>query len=470
MYNEFQNNVYGEDKSETPINTIQYNCRIVENDDAVSLVADKTIIKTDEDGFVEIVPNYCCFEISSYNKASATLSNKDVVKVLGDYRHSFYRAASNFDEVDVKMQEFFPDVYESKEKFDSVVIESSDAVEDFIRRIVFIKNKRLFKVGACILKHNVIDLIEYLDDIDTIEKYCLVMDPDSVRRQLDDGTFKIYGSGKKLRNIMGIPTDIVTRINEYGSADAIPSFQNYLAEEKGSADEIRHMLDWLDALKVLSRKRKITFEAGIDTGTINKIANIIDYGCSITSVINSVSREILMFGADDGSVNDLLREIADTLSMLEKAGFSTNKIGQNLSKWHYITSRNCKIISAPRVEEYTAAVAKINKRSMIMDKWLIKCPETETELFNIGDAYNDCLLIYRDKIIDNGAIIYSMYPLDDNDNPMDCIPPVTFEVTPGLDFVQIKTFNDVDVTDKAVLETLNKWRTAIRRKESHTNG
>jgi hypothetical protein len=107
---------------------------------------------------------------------------------------------------------------------------------------------------------------------------------------------------------------------------------------------------------------------------------------------------------------------------------------------------------------------------MIMDKWLIKCPETETELFNIGDAYNDCLLIYRDKIIDNGAVIYSMYPLDDNDNPMDCIPPVTFEVTPGLDFVQIKTFNDVDVTDKAVLETLNKWRTAIRRKESHTNG
>ena len=468
----FSGKVYSSDPKVQPVNSVQYDLRMEENADFVMVIADKSTAKTDDDGFVEVIHNCESVVLSQYDKTSQTISNIDLIKYLGEHDHcSYWSKNDSMDSVDALMLKLFPDFYIGKDFGGNHCIDVNEVIDDFVRRVVFLKHKMLFKVGECILSYTPHRLLNYINDLDTIEKYCLVMDPAMVRNQIDEGTLKIYEGGKKLKSIMGIPTDIVLRIDKYGSSDAVPAFQNYLQKNLGSADEIRWMLDWIDALQKLSRKRKISFYAGVDSGTINKIGEIIECGYTITTTINAVSREIFMYDVSENvDVNSILREIKDTIDMQQKAGIFSTKIGQNINKWHFITSRNCDIISKPRTEEYKAAIEKINKRSMVVDQYLIKCPETEEELFNIGDAYNDCLLIYRDKIIDNGAIIYSMYPLDAEGNPVDGIPPITFEVTQGLDFVQVKTFNDVDVTDKAVLETLNKWRTAIRRKEAHSNG
>ena len=111
----------------------------------------------------------------------------------------------------------------------------------------------------------------------------------------------------------------------------------------------------------------------------------------------------------------------------------------------------------------------INRNSRTVDGWLIKCPESEQELFDIGNRYNNCLPIYRDKVIDEGAIIYSMYKVDNDGNIVDPMPPITFEVNYELDFIQIKTFNDVDVTDPDIINIIKKWRTQIRRQEGRSD-
>jgi hypothetical protein len=163
-------------------------------------------------------------------------------------------------------------------------------------------------------------------------------------------------------------------------------------------------------------------------------------------------------------LDDILRHIKDTLKMLDEIKYEKRVINQNVDKWHYITARNCKLITASRAEAYKQAVDIINKKSTTMEGYLIKCPETERELFDIGNAYNNCLPIYRDKIIDEGAIIYSMYAIQDNGTTEE-IPSITFEVTKDYDFVQIKTFNDADVTDEKIMFILKQWRKFARKEE-----
>ena len=86
-------------------------------------------------------------------------------------------------------------------------------------------------------------------------------------------------------------------------------------------------------------------------------------------------------------------------------------------------------------------------------------------MLTIGNKYNNCLPTYRDRVIDDNAKIFSLYQTDDSGNVIDAIPTVTFEVNDNLDFVQIKTFFDADVTDPAVLFVIKEWR----KKVSSTN-
>jgi hypothetical protein len=276
---------------------------------------------------------------------------------------------------------------------------------------------------------------------------------------MKDKTLK-FNDGKKLKQLIGVPVDIIKELNDYGVGHRLPVFQTYL-NEKGGVDDIRKLFDWLGALKKLNRKRKITFNVTIDTPIVDRICDIIQYGANIPNLMSVVSREMLMYQTIQHiDLSDILRNIKDALSMLDKMGYPNRTINQNVDKWHFIVARNCKLISNSRAEAYSQAAAKINEKSMIVDGYLIKCPSTEQELFDIGNAYNNCLPIYRDKIIDENAIIYSMYSIDQSEN----IPSVTFEVTKNYDFVQIKTFNDMDVCDEQIMEVLKKWR-GLARKE-----
>jgi preprotein translocase subunit Sss1 len=151
--------------------------------------------------------------------------------------------------------------------------------------------------------------------------------------------------------------------------------------------------------------------------------------------------------------------LKDTLEMIHKNGMKV-QLQQNIRRWHHITSQNSRIFKNPRQEEFSKAVAKINAMGRhVFDSYEIKCPEDETYFYVLGEAYNNCLAKYRDEIIDRNGIVYCIY----NRNTPDAIPEVTFEVNKDFDFIQIKTFNDEDVTDPDIIKMLKEWQKIARK-------
>ena len=447
------------------VRSVLYECRLAETDRYVKVILDKKITSVDADGFLEVSLISDNIEAVSFDKQTNEIDNEEVFVALANMER-YLCTEENFTSLDRILSLNF-DVYEETALVpNGTTINVNETLSEFVRRIVFLMNKRLFKVAPELMKHEAYYLAKYIHDIDNIEKLCLTISEETVRKQVRESTLTFFEGGKKLKSIIGLPVDIASRIDEYGSGDVIHHFQKYVKNGIGNVDELRKMLEWLDAMKKLGRKRKLDWYADIDSGTITLIGEILQYGCTVTAIMNAVSREMFMYTT--GScfyINSTLRNIRDTFNMQREIGIDDTYINQNIEKWHFITARNCKIIKESRSEEYSVAAGIINRNSRIVDGWLIKCPDTERELFDIGNRYNNCLPIYRDKIIDSGAIIYSMYPVDDENNVTEKMPPVTFEVNSVLDFIQIKTFNDVDVTDNSIIDVIKKWRTQIRRQE-----
>lgn len=460
MYNKIGSIVVDKKEIERSVN---YVLRFIENNLTLKLVLDKIVVNPDDDGFIEMIKYSDFITLVECSKATMEIDNQEVLEALVDACYAFGNTEKQKKANDV-LYANFPEYEEPDIPAYTRLFDDMDALSDFMRRLVFLKRKELFKVGECIIRNEVVNLAFYLNDLDNIEKLAISLGPQAVAAQIHSRTLTFY-DGRKLKSIVGLPTDIIAKFNEYNAGSNINLFQEYIKNGRGNVDELRKMFDWVDAMHKLSRKRKLDFAITMTDSAFSHIGTLLNHGCTVMSIINAVTREFMMYDMDCYiDVDAILRTICDVFSMQKEAGIQSSYISQNIYKWHWITARNCKLIRESRQEEYSAAVERINKFSMIVDDYFIRCPETEKELFEIGNRYNNCLPIYRDKIIDNGAIIYSMYPVKDG-VVIDNMPPVTFEVTQEFDLIQIKTFNDVDVEDISVLETIKKWRQKAKRKE-----
>ena len=439
-----------------------YRFKFAETNKHLKIIVDQVCSYKDADGLSVEELRSNVLEAVLFDKDTLELSNYEVLVTLCNI-NSYWGSQAEREENHNKLFEQLTELNNGFSKNNVVC----DNLQDFVKRLVYFRNKRLFIVGGKLMEHATMRLVNYLDDLDNIEKLCLTINPETVINQINSGTLQLFDGGKKLKSIIGLPLDVVAKIDEYYGA-TMHSFQNYV-KRGGSVEEIRTLFDWLEALKKLKRKRKVCINVEVDSNALYYIAKLLDMGCSLTDIMNVVTKEILMYrNGGEIDLEAILRTALDALSMQRKMDNNDTDIVQNIRKWHYIISRNFKILKDSRQDAYGAAVEKINVNSRIVDGWLIKCPTTERELFNIGARYNNCLPLYRDKIIDTNAIIYSMYPVNDDGEITNPMPPVTFEVTAGLDFVQIKTFNDADVTDEAIISVLKKWRTQIRQGRKET--
>lgn len=439
-----------------------YRFKFAETNKHLKIITDQICSYVDADGISVEELRSNVLEAVLFDKDTLELSNYEVLVTLCAV-NSYWGTMSERDDAKTRLLEQLPELNNGFSKINI----SCDDIKDFIKRVVYFRNKRLFIVGGKLMESATMGLVKYLDDLDNIEKLCLTINPDTVTYQVNSGTLQLFDGGKKLKSIIGLPLDVVALIDEYYGA-TMHSFQNYV-KRGGSVDELRTFFTWLEALKKLKRKRKVDINVEVDGNAVYYVAKLLDMGCSLTDIMNVMTKEILMYrNGGDLDLGAMLRTTLDIFTMQRKMDNNNTDLVLNINKWHYIIARNFKILKDSRQEAYAAAVEKININSRMVDGWLIKCPTTERELFDIGARYNNCLPIYRDKIIDNNAIIYSMYPVNENGEILNNMPPVTFEVTSGLDFVQIKTFNDADVTDDAILTVLKKWRTQIRQGRKET--
>ena len=418
--------------------------RFVENEDEILLVADE-VTATLEDDFVCMRKRDAIKDVCAWNKTTGSWRGYSML-------HDF-KLHGTSDKQKIESREFW-----------NICHNAYPAINDFLLRYVYLNNRNLFKAASSELIFRATCLIDYLDDLNVIEALCSHVNVVDIFDQMRKGDL-VVKDGRKLKSAVGLPTDIITRLHEWNLDRHLSKFQTLVCSGVIVPDEIRDLFDFLTALQKLAKKRKLGYGSWTPMREIDHILETVQFGCCLSDLTKCLAREMLMFSAfDPWHLERISRVYRDIYNMLEPT--KPIRPQQNADKWHYIVSRNQQIMKNSRAKEYEAAANEINKRSMIVGEYLIKCPDTENELYAIGEAYNNCLPTYRDRIIDEGAVIYSMYRLDANGNVTETIPSVTFEITSNMDFLQIKTFNDQDVDDPTVIGVLKEWKTKMSRKQS----
>lgn len=422
----------------------RYTLRFSETHEELVLVVDE-IIFTREDEFVSARKYDKTRTLVSWNKAQDRWYGYEYLKGFKSYRESS------------AYKEDWDKNIPGKEIFENLIGDDLQAVNDFVRRVIYLKNQNLFKVARSELYGNEISIIGYLDCLDVIESLCLQMSPSDVFLQMKGDKLSV-SSAKKLKSAIGLPMDIVQTLNEMGLGQDMADLQRLVAEKKAEPNDIRRLFDFFKAIDKIGRKRKIGWGRYTPCYELKRLIATVGLGCPFTDAVDLIAREALMYTSTftPADLRNITMHLYDVYKMLDPK--DTLKPKQNLEKWHFIVSRNNAIKKNSRVEEYTHAVKRINDASAIIGGYEIKCPETEDELLAIGNAYNNCLPTYRDRIIDEGAIILSMYKLDPTGNIAEDIPSITFEITASGDFIQIKTFNDQDVDDPYIISILKEWK------------
>lgn len=348
--------------------------------------------------------------------------------------------------------------------FEEYEVEYNSDVADFLRRYIYKQNKYLFKIFSDIIDRDDYwyGFLNYLDNLDNIEKLCSTMNPRDILSQLHGKKLTFDSNGKKLKNIVGLPVDIMEQLNNLGMGHALYQIQECVKNQTATVDEVRLLLNFIEGYNVLASKKRNSLNLIGSVTFIESVCEAHRYGMPLKEVVSCIAREILLYnGLDDCSPGRIAMNIRDIGKMLTDMNQEV-KVQQNVSKWHFITSRNYQIFKKSRADEYATAASHLNARfAAKIGQYLIQCPDTEQELFNIGNKYSNCLPTYRDRIIDENVKIFSLYQLNDAGNVIDDIPSVTFEVNDNLDFIQIKTFFDADVTDPAIISVIKEWRRKV---------
>ena len=341
-----------------------------------------------------------------------------------------------------------------------------DNLADYVRQVVFALNPELFKkFDDWVAEDSFAALVAYMDDLDNIEKLFSTMERKDITWQLTQQAFE-FNEGRKLKSIIGIPTDVVTAAIEHGLGSNVYLIQQYLKYYNGTVDELRLFFDFMSAINTLAKKRRISINEVNAANAFAYLFEAIKEGVSLRFLVNTLARDMIFYNnLDSVDLVSNSRYVRDIYKMLNTMHLPIEPVA-NIHKWHNIVSRNYQIFKESRADEYAMAAKILNERySTIIDGYLIRCPETETELFEIGNKYNNCLPTYRNRVIDENAMIFSVYRLDTDNNIIEEIPSVTFEVNKLLDFIQIKTFFDADVTDEDMLELLKSWKRRVKNNQ-----
>lgn len=423
---------------------ITYRDVFKETKDALYLYFDRIVSrKSSDDVLMELESEYLL--VCKYDKLNNVLSSPQNV-------------------MSIKNNVFGIEGFEGHARFTSTYRTS-----DFIKRYVYYANPQLFKIlnnevskyGA---DYSWLFISKYIDNLENVEKLCKTMTVRNVISMMERGNL-IFEDARKLKQVIGIPADIISQLDEMEFGYALADIQQFRRNEVMTIEDMRYMLDFIQSLHVLSKKRKLI---GLDSYKPSVLSNIFDCircGYKTKAIVNSIAKE-LMFYKDITKVDisNVTRQLRDCITMASKMN-QEPKICQNFDEWHSILARNFAVFQKPRADEFINAAKTINQMySYRTNEYLIQCPNTENELFSIGFAYHNCLPTYRDRIIDKNAVVLSIYKLDDDGNVIDEIPEYTFEINKNLDIIQLKTFFDADVTNAEIIDVVRMWKKQMQKK------
>ncbi len=433
-------------ENHTSVNKVTYVPNFKSTSDTFYLYLDRvSMIK--EDNFVHLDKISEYRMISNFDRTTNTLHGKEDLAKMWVYSR------------DCGCKVMLDDLEENAS------VRPNEDLADYVRQVVYALNPELFKkFEDWVVNESISSLVVYMDDLDNIEKLFSTMERQDITWQLTQQAFE-FNDGKKLKSVIGMPVDLISKANEHGLGSHVHLMQQCLKKYNVTVDEIRLYFDFISAINLMSKKRRISINDVNSSTSFCLLFEAIKNGANLRFLVNTLARDMLFYNSlDSVQLVNSCRYLRDIYNMLKTMNLPID-VSPNISKCHSIVSRNYQIFKKSRAEEYAAAAKHLNDNySIIVDGYLIKCPETEQELFEIGNKYNNCLPTYRDRVIDENVMIFSVYQLDDDNNVVESIPSVTFEVSKYFDFIQVKTFFDVDVTDENMIEVLQTWKKRVKNK------
>lgn len=354
-------------------------------------------------------------------------------------------------------------------------------LKQFMSTVIESKNCHLADIANRWSFDTLLMLAHYFDELDSLEGIANITGSDNLALHVRNMELFLDGDSKKLKGKVGIPVDIIQKLTEKCLTEYIPDIQRLFAQKASSPEDFRKLLNYFDTVEKLVRNKKFFKQTKKSEHDLvyaqarfqNDMCRMILQGVPAHKAIDILTRSVFLFTDNlflcvpeekSSGAMYLFRSLAstmyDTVSMQIASGRAP-VLEQNIEEWHNIVARNLDI-SKEDVPGYEEMAAKLNEHSFEVDGYLIRCPQTVSELVDIGFAYKNCLPTYAEHVAEGKASIYAVY-----EDPSK-MPAAVFEVGYNLEFIQIKTYFDRDVDDPAIIEAIGKWRNKIKQKNNST--
>ena len=335
----------------------------------------------------------------------------------------------------------------------------------FAMHCLFQLNKRVYKMlenarncvgttSGCNMKSLAIGLLTLVSDpkkISQIESVAKTIGEKFAISQIENDISCV--SGKKA---LVLSYDQLHSIKTMNMSEAVPVLQSLVQDGAMSLEQVERFLTGM----------RYAIKFGIDTPSIiNSFFAL--YGDDIAKkkmnlewLLSTALKTCFTLKKRHGYRGGLnlirvMEHYMDAIKVLPQWKYPTN----NIELFHVITTRNKKILEVRRPKEFAAVAFRLRKLVWESGPFCFRPVQTEDELFYFSERHNNCLLTYRDYIINEESVVMAIWEKDKYGNFKDC-PDVLFETSPVLDIRQIKTFNDQDVTDKPIIDMISAWKKA----------
>lgn len=405
---------------------------------------------------------------------------KSVRPVMGDEMPSWMadEVMIKYDREETVIATYVDGKLDFDDSFDIDRVDHDSIVEilDFLMDILYEKNRYLYRLltkcnqvsGVSVLRltEGILGMLKNPRKMTVIETMAKTigekMAINSIQNDIE------VTSGKKAAVLS---QDQLHSIKTLKLDNSLVSFQRMVQDGVLSIDQMDRVLQ---GLKYLIKFKFITageldclisrYEDDIVEKKLNLevlLANTIKSFFNLYNISGDTNRRRYGYYYSAQNFKGMFSHYVDAIKMLPAEAAANPKYYRtnDVERYHGITTRNSTIYQAPRSEEFKLAAEKLRKLKHDDGVYYFAPFQTEDELFFVGQQYNNCLPVYRDKIIDDGAVLVCAYKKNPDGTKEDC-PDFVFEVTPHLDVLEISSYNNEEVTDPFKIECVRAFRKA----------
>jgi hypothetical protein len=308
------------------------------------------------------------------------------------------------------------------------------------------------------------NLLKYanVEDALNLEKIISGTDKRTFLSLISDAHFEL-SNGRKLKQILEVPQQIINFLNENQLSSTVTSFKIICADDP---NEGIYLIDYFK--KLANIKNFKTFkgdEYGNASSFIQKIADIkLKSSIKLNVLIPYLIKQKLHYGMHQfqhryyarTNVRELfLPPIEEARTYYDYVNLGgTEQTPYILKIAHDSLVKNSRYLKMPKVSEKIAARSSEFEKYEFSDKeFTITYPKSVEDLVDEGKALCHCVASYSIPVAEGLTRVFFVRKNNDLETPF-----VTVELDNEDQIVQTKEKYDIDVTDVDVLNFLKKWK------------